>query len=162
MGAAPGSWHYRKRLLCSLGGIVRTYPAHFLYVSVKPLIFSCVFLAVACCLASDNAALGFVEGHLKILVSKEVELAEGNASKFSADYGEYPLIILSQDGKNEIARLTADENGKYRAGLPPGDYILDVHGRRPKGGGIRAKPQPFKVISNQTIHVDMIINTGVR
>ena len=128
----------------------------------KHWIFCCVFLVAACCVASDNAALGFVEGHLKILVSKEVELAEGNASKFSADYGEYPLIILSQDGKNEIIRLTADENGKYRAALPPGDYILDVHGRRPKGVGIRAKPQPFKVISNQTVQLDMTINTGVR
>jgi hypothetical protein len=128
---------------------------------VKLLIFSCVFLIAAHSLASDKVPLGFVEGHLKILVSKEVELAEGNTSKFSVDYGEYPLIILGQDSKTEIARLTADENGKYRAALPPGDYILDVHGRRPKGG-LRAKPQPFKVISNRTAHVDMTIDTGVR
>jgi hypothetical protein len=49
------------------------------------------------------------------------------------DYAEYPLIILSQDGKKQVARVTADENGKYRAALPPGDYILDVQGRQPKG-----------------------------
>jgi len=29
-------------------------------------------------------------------------------------YAEYPLIILSQDGKKEIAHVTPDENGKYR------------------------------------------------
>jgi hypothetical protein len=127
----------------------------------KHSIFCCVLLVVTCCLASDNAPAGFVEGHLKILVSQEVELAEGNTSKFSADYAEFPLIILSPDSKKEIARLTADENGKYRATLPPGDYILDVQGRRPKGG-IRAKPQLFRVISNQTVQVDMTINTGVR
>ena len=126
----------------------------------KHLILGCVFLIAACCLASDNAPLGFLEGRLRILTAKEVELAEGNASKFSADYGEYPLIILSQGGKKEIARLTVDENGKYRVALRPGDYILDVHGRMPKGH-IRAKPQPFKVVSNQTVYVDMTIDTGV-
>jgi len=105
--------------------------------------------------------MGFIEGHLKVLVSKEVELAEGNTFKFNSDYGEYPLIILSADGKKEIARLTADENGKYRAALLPGDYILDVLGRRAKGG-LRAQSQPFKVISNQTAQVDMTISTSVR
>ena len=46
-------------------------------------------------------------------------------------YAEYPLIILSQDGKKEIARITADENGNYHVALPPGDYVLDVQGRAP-------------------------------
>ena len=128
---------------------------------IKHLILGCVFLIAARCLASDGGALGFLEGHLRILAAKEVELAEGNRSKFSADYGEYPLIILSQDGKKEVARVTADENGKYRVALQPGDYILDVHGRMPKGH-VRAKPQRFKVISNQTVDVDMVIDTGVR
>ena len=77
------------------------------------------------------------------------------------NYADYPLIILSQDGKKEIARVTADENGNYRVALPPGDYILDVQGRRHKGH-IRATPQPFTVVSNQTVHVDMNIDTGVR
>jgi len=33
-----------------------------------------------------------------------------------------PPITLSQDGKKEIMRVTADGNGNYRATLPPGDY----------------------------------------
>ena len=128
----------------------------------KYLILGCLLLIVGACLASGNAALGFLEGRLRILAPKEVELAEGNTSKFSAaDYAEYPLIILSQDGKKEIARVVADENGKYRVALPPGDYILDVQGRMTKGR-MRAKPQSFKVVSNQTVHVDMDVDTGVR
>ena len=105
---------------------------------------------------------GFLEGHLRIIAFREVELADGTPSKCSGgNYAEYPLIILSQDGKKEIARVTADENGNYRVALPPGDYILDVQGRRPKGH-VRAKPQPFTVVSNQTVHVDMNIDTGIR
>ncbi len=128
----------------------------------KYLIWGCLFLVPIGCLASDNAAVGFLEGHLRILAFKDVELAEGNPPKFSdGNYAEYPLIILTQDGKKEIARATADENGKYRVALPPGDYILDVQGRPPKGH-VRAKPQQFTVLSNQTVRVDMEIDTGVR
>jgi len=110
----------------------------------------------------DGAPTGFLEGHLQIFSSREVELADGNPAPVTAEtYAEYPLIILSHDGKDEIARVTADGNGNYRLALPPGDYILDVKGRPPKGH-VRAKPQRFTVVSNQTVRVDMDIDTGVR
>ena len=142
---------------------METIPPIFLYVMpFKYLILGCFLLIAGASLASDNAPAGFLEGRLRILANKEVELAEGNTPKFNAaDYAECPLIILSQDGKKEIARLMADENGKYRVALPPGDYILDVQGRIPRGR-MRAKPQSFKVASNQTVHVDMDVDTGVR
>jgi hypothetical protein len=128
----------------------------------KFLISACLFLVSIGCLASDDAGPGFLEGRLRILASKDVELAEGNPPKFgNGNYAEYPLIILSGDGKKEIARVTADENGKYRLALPPGNYILDVQGRRPKGH-VRAKAQPFTVTSNQTTRVDMDIDAGIR
>ena len=128
----------------------------------KYLILGCLFLLPICCLASDNAALGFLEGRLRILAYKDVELAEGNPPKCSGgNYDEYPLIVLSQDGKKQIARITADENGNYRIALAPGDYILDVEGRPPTGH-VRAKPQPFTVTSNQIARVDMDIDTGIR
>jgi hypothetical protein len=41
------------------------------------LIAACVFLISVGCLASDNAAPGFLEGRLRILAHKDVELAEG-------------------------------------------------------------------------------------
>jgi hypothetical protein len=111
---------------------------------------------------SINAgAPGFVEGHLKIVSPKEVNLADGQPPAITSEsYAEYPLIILSKDGKNEVARITADGNGNYHAALPPGDYVLDVQRRAP--GHVRAKPQRFTVVSNQTVRVDMDIDTGVR
>jgi len=56
--------------------------------------------------------------------------------------------------------VTADETGNYRVAVPPGDYVLDVQDRRRRH--VRAAPQPFTVTSNQTVHVDMNIDTGVR
>ena len=125
------------------------------------VIAGCAFLPLLAIHADDTAKPGFLEGHLKIISLKEVELAGGNPSKGTAEnYAEYPLIVLSKDGQNEVARMTPDREGNYRVSLPPGDYVLDVEGRRP--GGVRAKPQPFTVVSNQTVHVDMNIDTGIR
>ena len=131
-------------------------------MSLRSLSLACLFLLPIGCFASDNTAVGFLEGHLRILASKDVELADGTPSKFSdGNYVEYPLIVLSSDGKNEIARVTADETGKFRVALPPGDYILDAQGRRPKGH-VRSNPQRFTIASNQVAHIDMYIDIGIR
>jgi hypothetical protein len=147
------------------GGIVKIYPAHFFAVMssvLKYLVSACVFLLLAGSALIDAAPPGFMEGHLKIVSPKEVELADATPSKITAEnYADYQLIILSRDGEKEIARVTADESGKYRVALPPGNYVLDVQGRRPKGH-VRAKRQPFTIISNQTVRVDMSIDTSIR
>jgi len=109
----------------------------------------------------EAATPGFLEGHLKIISRKEVDLADETPSKVTAEnYVDYPLVILSRDKQTEVAHVTADENGNYRVELPPGDYVLDLQGR--KRGHLRAAPQSFRVVSNQTVHVDMNIDTGVR
>jgi hypothetical protein len=143
---------------------VRIYPAHFFTAMVsflKFLISSCTFLLLPVGALLNAAPQGFAEGHLKVIALKEVELAEENPPKFSAgNYAEYPLVILSQDGKQEIASVTADGYGNYRVALPPGNYVLDVQDRRHKH--VRATPQQFTVVSNQTVRVDMDIDTGIR
>jgi hypothetical protein len=125
---------------------------------VKYLIAASIFSVVPG-MAGEPA--GFVEGHLKIISPKEVQLADGKAPAMTAEnYAQYPLIILSQGGEKEIAKVTADGNGNYRTALPPGDYVLDVQART--RGHVRAKPQRFTIVSNQTVRVDMNIDTGIR
>jgi hypothetical protein len=105
---------------------------------------------------------GYIEGHLKIISPRVVEPSDEMPRPEVApeSYGEYPLVILSQEGKKEIARVTADANGNYRVPLPPGNYILDMQDRAAKR--LRAKPQPFSIVSNQTVRVDMNIIIGFR
>jgi hypothetical protein len=128
--------------------------------SLEHLIAGCAFLILAGCAASLHAEpAGVLEGHLSIVSSKPVELADKNTpSATEENYADYPLLVLSRDGQKEIARVTADSNGNYRVELPPGGYILDVQGRA--RGRVRAKPQPFTVISNQTVRVNMDIDLG--
>ena len=134
----------------------------FQFLFLNNLIVGCLFLVLAGSAASSDQLLsGSVEGHLRIISLKGVELARGDAPRVTvATYSEYPVIIRSRDGQKEIARITADADGNYRATLPPGDYILDVHGRG--AGHVRATPQLFTVVSGQTVRLDMDIDTGVR
>jgi hypothetical protein len=112
--------------------------------------------------ASTNAVPpGFLEGHLKIIFgmavgeSDEMPRAEGAPKS----YAQYPLIILTQEEKKEIARVTMDEKGNYRMALQPGNYVLDIQDRVAKH--LRAAPRPFTVVSNQTVRVDMTIVHGL-
>jgi hypothetical protein len=129
---------------------------------LKYPIVVCLFSILAGIAPIDAAPPGFVEGHLKIISPKEVELADGNGpgTLTAETYAEFPLIVRSRDGQKEVTRVTADGNGNYRVALPPGEYVLDVAGRRP--GHVRARPQSFTIVSSQTLRVDMDVDTGVR
>ena len=127
--------------------------------SLKYPIAVCIFLILLGTVSSNATPQGFLEGQLKILSRSPVKLADENTAAVAAkNYADYPLIILSRAYKKEITRVTADRDGNYRVALPPGDYILDV--QRGESAHFRAKPQPFTVISNATVHVDMTIVTG--
>jgi hypothetical protein len=129
---------------------------------LRYLIAGCLAWMIAATVSIDAAAPGFLEGHLNIVSPKEVELADATPSESTPNnYVDYPLIILTKDRKTEIMHVTPDDSGNYRVALPPGEYILDVQRRRPKGH-VRATPQPFTILANQTVRVDMAIDTGVR
>jgi hypothetical protein len=125
-----------------------------------------LIVAVAVLILPGNGANcgvppGFLEGHLRIVSPRFVEREDSNVPRFTAEtYAEYPLVVLSREGKKEITRVTANGNGDFRVALVPGDYVLDVPRRASKH--LRAKAQQFTVISNQTVRVDMYVNTGIR
>src|SRR5947209_18332599 len=82
----------------------------------------CILSILASGSAWSNAAPpGFMEGHLKIASLGEVEPSDAmpRQTVTAEKYAEYPLIVLSQDGQKEIARVTADGNGNYRAAISP-------------------------------------------
>jgi hypothetical protein len=56
--------------------------------------------------SSDALPSGFMEGHLKILSPKPVDLGDENAATATAEnYADYPLVILTPDGKNKSRGL---------------------------------------------------------
>ena len=123
---------------------------------------ACIFLMLAGATSTKAAPQGFMEGHLRIVVIRAVE-PDNMPQPGPETYAHYPLTILSQDGKREIARLTVDKSGNYRVALPPGAYILAVQERPAEERAaepIHANRQPFRVLTNQTVRVDMTILIG--
>ena len=116
---------------------MKIYPAHFCAVTssvLKCLVFACVFLLLEGSALIDAAPPGFMEGHLKIVSPKEVELADETPSKIIAqNYTDYPLIILSRDGEKEIARVTAD-----RVEIIASPYRREIMFLMFKAGDLRA------------------------
>ena len=109
---------------------------------------------------AQAASQGFIEGHLKIVFRTGAapdDMPEREVVPES--YTAYPLVILCMEGRREVAHLTADAGGNYRAALPPGDYVLDVPDQVARH--IRATSQPFTVVSNQTVRVDITVFSGV-
>ena len=133
---------------------------------VRYLILVCISSAFTAPGLINAAPQGFLDGQLKIISAKPVALDDENSSRridekpaaAGADYANYPLVILSQGEKEQVARITADAQGHYRAALPPGDYILDAEGRVRRRLHVRA--QLFTIVPNQTVHVDMTIDAG--
>ena len=121
-----------------------------------------LLISIGCVMSDIAVPPGFLEGHLKIVFLGAAEPSDNMPRSAVAPetYAEYPLVVLSQSDKKEVARVTANENGNYRVSLPPGAYILDVEGRVAKR--LRARPQEFTVSSNETVRVDMSIIIGFR
>jgi len=130
-------------------------------MSLKFLAFALAVFVLAFSASLNAAEQGFLEGHLKIIFGMAAQTADDMPSPEIApeSYAEYPLVVLSQENNKEIARVTADGQGNYRVPLPPGNYVLDVQDRVRKR--IRARPQPFTVVSNQIARVDMNVVIGL-
>jgi len=130
----------------------------------KSMAVACIFLMLDSTASIKAAPQGFMEGHLKIVLIRPVEPDDMPQQTVAPEtYAEYPLIILSQDGRREIARLTADKSGNYRVALPPGAYTLALQersGEERAAERINANPQPFTVLSDQTVRVDLTIFIG--
>jgi hypothetical protein len=129
-------------------------------IFLKYLASTFVIFLLAASASTKPQSQGFIRGHLKIIFGMAVgpsdEMPRPQVKPQS--YAEYPLIILSQKEKKEIARVTADENGNYRVALPPGNYVLDVQNRVAKH--VRAAPRLFTIVSHHTVRVDMNIVIG--
>jgi hypothetical protein len=127
------------------------------------VIVACLFLALVGTASVDAGPNGYVEGRLKIVSGRPVQLDDESPTPESptiaaGNYADYPLIVLTQRERKEVTRIIADKGGNYRVELAPGDYILDVEGRVTRRLHVRA--QPFTIVPEKTVHADMTIDTG--
>src|ERR1044072_7222500 len=75
---------------------------------------------------ASPSAMGVLEGQIDILQSGGANLADDvSPEKKKAPCAACALVVLSKDGKTEIAQVPVNGDGQFRVGLPPGDYLLD-------------------------------------
>jgi hypothetical protein len=74
---------------------------------------------------------------------------------------ETELVIATEDGATEVARVRSDASGTFAIALPPGIYLLEPlpPGAQPYP---RAAPQIVTVELGTETHVVVMYDTGVR
>lgn len=103
---------------------------------------------------------GFVEGHISIGPITPVEHQGDPAPVPREMYAAWELTVFKEDGKTEMAKVAADQQGNYRVALPPGKYVLDFPHRGL--GGAAGFPRTVTVMSGRSVRVDADIDTGIR
>ena len=129
---------------------------------LKSVFFVClVSLAITCGIADSSAPTGWLEGRLRVVFLRGVDTGDEMPRRTVApgSYAEYPLIVLTANRKQQVARLIPDDSGHYRAALQPGNYVIDVQDRVRKR--LEVSAQPFTIAANQTAHVDITVITGL-
>lgn len=124
----------------------------------KSLAVGLLLFAMSNVMPAASSSAGILEGRVQILRSGGANLADDTARKpEKVPLADYPLVVLSKDGKTEIARVASDSEGRFHVSLPAGDYVLDVkqHGR------LRVTARPFTVSPGQTVRVDMTVESAV-
>ena len=129
---------------------------------LKSQFFVCLgLLAIGRAIADSSAPTGWLEGRLRVVFLRGVDTGDEMPRRTVApgSYAEYPLIVLTADRKQQVARLIPDDSGRYRAAVQPGNYVIDVQDRVRKR--LEVSAQPFTIAANQTAHVDTTVITGL-
>ena len=102
---------------------------------------------------------GFVEGHINIGPLTPVLRLDAPQKVSPEVYAAFKVSVFQADGKTVVAPLTPNAEGNFRQSLPPGTYIIDMpHGRMTKVN----LPKTITIVSDQTAHLDIEIDTGIR
>ena len=128
-----------------------------------------VFAVLACgCLQQGNGKTlenasatvnGTLEGSVNIGPICPVE-REGVSCEVPPEaYDARKIIVYNGDG-NVIKELSIDYNGSYRAFLSPGIYVVDIN--RIGIDQSSDVPKEIEIKSNQTLRLDIDIDTRIR
>jgi hypothetical protein len=122
------------------------------------LVLVCVMLAGS--IMAESEKPGFVEGHINIGPLTPVEREGAPSPTVPAEgYADLQLAIFKADGKTKVAALTVDKEGNFRQSLAPGIYVVAMPLRRMTKANL---PKTITIVSDQTVRVDIEIDTGIR
>ena len=130
----------------------------------KPAIFSTLLLVLlisctACALGPKE--YGVLEGQVTIGPLVPV-IREGEQPPTPAPevYAAREIVVFKANGVTEFTRLQIDSNGRFKAQLPVGTYVVDIN--RIGIDSTENFPLEITIKANQTTALSINIDTGIR
>ena len=104
------------------------------------------------------AAVGYLEGSVRLGPMCPVERAEAPCPVPPEAYAAREILLYKAG--EVVARARPDPQGKYRLGVPPGKYVVDInHVGVDASGDV---PREVEVRAGETVRTDIAIDTGMR
>ena len=119
-----------------------------------------ILLSAGC--TSIRQETGLLTGHVEIGPLTPVSrVGVPDPTPSPAMYAAWKIVILSQDGKKELARVDIGPTGDYQVRLSVGTYLVTA--KPVNGAGIGgAQVQAVNIGQGQVTRKDISIDTGIR
>jgi hypothetical protein len=129
--------------------------------SIMILSLSLGIIALAGC-SSDRQETGTLTGHVDIGPLQPVaRVGEPEPTPSPEVYAAWQIIVLTKDGKKEIARANIDSSGNYQVLLFIGTYMVTA--KPVHGGGLGAQQiHLVEIQKGSATQLDVEIDTGIR
>lgn len=125
------------------------------------LFLSVIVFGLAGC-STGNQAIGMLAGHVDIGPLLPVSrVGQPEPTPSPEMYAAWKIVVFSENGKREMARANINSVGDYQIQLPTGKYMITA--KPVNGVGLGGQqPLPVEIIMDETIHLDISIDTGIR
>jgi hypothetical protein len=116
-------------------------------------------LTLAACGAGPQE-MGTLEGHVSMSMSPVLQEGVPEPTPAPEAYAVRQIVIFSQDGRREVARVQIGPRSNYRVDLPAGSYVVDInHVGMDQGIDL---PRTVEIRSGHATRLDVRIDTGIR
>lgn len=113
--------------------------------------------------AMPPTPVGYLEGKVTIGPLRPAQRVDDPARPVPPEvYAAYPVKIFKSDGATWVADVNVQADGTYRIALAPGTYVVALARMGIRSGRGRDLPKTIMIASDQTVRLDIDIDTGMR
>ncbi len=123
--------------------------------------FILFFLPMVILVGCNSKEKGILQG--KVIIGPLTPVVQEGVPEPTPDasvYAARQIVIFSQDGNKEIAKVPIQPDGSYSIELPIGEYLVDIN-----HSGIdfsKDLPAIIEIKKDQIFSLDIDIDTGIR
>ena len=109
------------------------------------------------------ASVGYLEGKVTIGPLRPSRRVDEPPPPVPPEvYAAYPIRVFKADGATWVADVNVRPDGTYRLALAPDTYVVALARTGIRIGRARDLPKTITIASDQTVRLDIDIDTGMR